>query len=332
MTRLGIATGILLSAGVCSAAPVQWAATIVTPGIQSNGWTGQVLSNAGYYSGSGSYTLTPFDAAFTTTLTTANGVTYPATLLAVAPGDSVELGFGSGGAVGDSSINGGFTIGIHAGVGLNDSNYPNGQTYNINTNPTSMVYTNPREAFVAISQDGSTWKYLQYDDVTGDTPVEPNPTNPSDYKWVSSEADASLINFDIPSNYFNSSAIGPDGNYAPTTIATDTPIADFSKPFIGTLASFSSEDWSQVLGTLNESAGGTWLDTANSGLTTINYIQFSVPSSTATTTYDPMYIQAVAGVAPEPQALPMLLIPILALPLVRRRATRRWRNRHHGRA
>ena len=323
MMRVGIVTGILLSAGVCSAAPVQWATTIVTPGIQSNGWTGQVQSNAGYYSGYGSYTLTPFDAAFaTTSTTTANGVTYPATLLAVAPGDSVELAFGSGGAVGDSSVNGGFTIGIHAGVGLNDSSYPNGQAYNINTNPASMLYTNPREAFVSISQDGSTWKYLQYDGVTGNTAVEPNPANPSNYKWVGSEADASLINFDIPSNYFNPSdpsTVGPDGNYAPTTIAADTPTADFSQPFLGTLASFSSESWSQVLSTLNGSAGGTWLDTADSGLTTINYLQFSVPSTAGNS----MYIQAVAGVAPEPQAFPMLLIPLLALPLVGRRAARR---------
>ena len=324
--RLGIATGIILSVGVCSAAPVQWAATIVTPGIQSNGWTGQVQSNAGYYSGSGSYTLTPFDAAFTTTSTTANGVTYPATLLPVAPGGSVKLAFGSGGATTSSSINGGFTMGIQAGVGLEDTNYPHGQA-----SSTATLYTNPREAFVSISQDGSTWKYLQYDGVTGNTAVEPNPANPSNYKWVGSEADASLINFDIPSNYFNPSdpsTVGPDGNYAPTAIPADTPTADFSQPFLGTLASFSNESWSQVLGTLNGSAGGTWLDTADSGLTTINYIQFSVPSTASNS----MYIQAVAGVAPEPQALSMLLIPLLALPLIGRQATRRWRNRRHGRA
>ena len=35
------ATGVLLSAGVCAAAPVNWAGTIVTPGVAANGWNGK---------------------------------------------------------------------------------------------------------------------------------------------------------------------------------------------------------------------------------------------------------------------------------------------------
>ena len=300
MKRFIFTTGVLLSTGVCAAAPVNWASTVVTPGVNTNGWNGKVDAFAGSYS-SHSYTVTPFDAAFTTT----SSESYGAPLLAVTPGQSLELQFsGTGFATTSSAVNGGFTIGIQAGVGLADINYPNGQTGN-----PAADYNNPRSAIVAVSQDGSTWKYLQYNGVTGTIAVEPNPTNPSLYQWVDNSASASLIQFDIPTNYYNSSSVGPDGNYAPDTVSAGTPVADFSKPFLGTLASFNNESWSQVLDTLDGSAGGTWLNVTGTGFSSIDYVQFTVPSSASYS----MYVQAVAGVVPEPGTLALVLagIPLL---------------------
>ena len=311
MKGIIFATGVLLSAGVCAAEPVNWASTVVTPGVVTNAWNGQANAFAGSYGGA-SYTVTPFDGAFTTT---ASG-SYGATLLPVAPGSSVELSFGPNGyAATGAAVNNGFTIGIQAGVGLTDTQYGSGVTGTTGGTPNNGNLTNLREATVAVSQDGTTWKYLQYNGASGTTVVEPNPTDPSLYQWVSSSADASLIAFDIPSNYFNTSLIGPDGVYAPSTVASGTPVADFSKPFLGTLASFSNESWSQVITTLNGTAGGTWLDVAGTGLGAIDYIQFTVPSSAT----HPMYIQSVAGVVPEPAALAMFLSGIALLPLLRRR-------------
>ncbi len=300
MKRLLFATGVLLSTGVCAANPVNWAGTVVTPGVSANGWTGQLSPYAGSY-GSSTYTVTPFDAAFTTT---SNG-SYGASLLAVAPGSSLELSFGgSGFATTSGSVNGGFNIGIQAGVGLDDVNYGSGQAGN-----PAADYNNPRVATVAVSQNGTNWEYLKYNGITGATAVEPNPADPSLYKWVSNSADASLINFDIPTNYFNSSSIGPDGVYAPGTVPSGTPVVNFSTPFLGTLSSFNGLSLDQVLTELDGSAGGTWLDVEGTGLSSINYIQFSVPSSASYS----MFIQAVAGVVPEPGTLTLAMagIPLL---------------------
>ena len=326
------ATGVLLSAGVCAAAPVNWAGTIVTPGVAANGWNGKFNAFAGSYGGA-SYTVTPFDGAFATTA----GGSYGATLLAVAPGSSVELSFGANGyAAAGTAVNNGFTIGVQAGAGLIDTQYGSGVTGITGGTINNGNYTNPREAFVAVSQNGTTWKYLQFNGISGNTAVEPNPADPSEYKWVSSSSAASLIAFDIPGNYFNSSRIAPDGNYAPGTVSAGTPVADFSRPFLGTLASFSNQSWSQLVTTLDGSAGGTWLNVSGTGLETINYIQFTVPSSAKYS----MLIESVAGVVPEPATLAMLLSGVALLPLRRRRQSRRinestWRTgqeRRHDRA
>jgi hypothetical protein len=303
MKSLFLASGVLLSAGVCAAEPVYWANTVVTPGVVTNNWNGRVNAYAGSY-GSQSYTVTPFDAAFATTGSGA----YGAQILAIAPGTSLELSFGSHGyAATSAAINdGGFNLGIQAGVGITDTNYGTGTT-----GTAAADYTNPREAVVAVSQDGNTWKYLQYNGVTGSTAVEPNPAAPSLYQWVADSAQASLISFDVPTNYFNSSSIGPDGVYAPGTVPANTPVADFSKPFLGTLSALSNQSWPQILNSLGGSAGGTWLDVAGTGLSSINYIEFTVPSSATSA----MYVQAVVGVVPEPATLACLLVG-MALPLL----------------
>jgi hypothetical protein len=311
MKGIAFATGVLLSAGVCAAEPVNWAATVVTSGVETNAWNGQLNAFAGSYGGA-SYTVTPFDAAFATTA----GGSYGAALLPVAPGKTVELSFGANGyAATTAAVNNGFNIGIQAGVGLTDTQYGSGVAGTTGGTINNGNYTNLRAATVAVSQDGTNWKYLQYNGVTGATAVEPNPADPSLYQWVPSSSDASLIAFDVPTNYFNSTSIGPDGVYAPDTVAAGTPVADFSKPFPGTLASFSNESWNQVITTLDGSSGGTWLNVAGTGLNSIDYIQFTVPASATNS----MYIQAVAGVVPEPATDALLLSALVLLPLLRRR-------------
>jgi hypothetical protein len=79
--------------------------------------------------------------------------------------------------------------------------------------------------------------------------------------------------FNIPENYY-ANADNPYQLPAPSPAV----LADFGQPFTGTLDSFDGEDFSQILQTLNGSAGGTWLDLSGTGLTQINYIQFSEPA------------------------------------------------------
>lgn len=123
------------------------------------------------------------------------------------------------------------------------------------------------------------------------------------------------------------------GPYDATAPASPQP-ADFGKPFTGTLASFNGESYSQVLATLAGSGGGTWLDLSGSGLTQIDFIEFSVPTdgtSFGGSIGSRLPIDAVAvadghvGITtvPLPRALPMGLIAlagVAALRWLRRRS------------
>ncbi len=73
----------------------------------------------------------------------------------------------------------------------------------------------------------------------------------------------------------------------PTNYYTDQPISGFfqalgvthssqSKPFLGNLASFNGQNYSQVKTTLNNSAGGTWLDLRGTPMYSVNYVRFAV--------------------------------------------------------
>jgi hypothetical protein len=63
-----------------------------------------------------------------------------------------------------------------------------------------------------------------------------------------------------------------------TTAPTSPQLADFGKAFAGDLNAFNNEDDAQVVSTLNGSGGGTWLDLSASGLSQVNFIEFSVPT------------------------------------------------------
>ena len=131
------------------------------------------------------------------------------------------------------TVGSGAAIGIHAAAGLQDISFPNGQ----NGNP-ATTYTDPRQADLAVSADGTNWVDL------GDK------------------------TFDAPTNIFTD-ATDPTGNTPGTTLA------DFSKPFFGNLHSFDGENFSQVLATLNGSGGGNWFDVSGVGLTSIDYVRLS---------------------------------------------------------
>src|SRR5690606_30324209 len=60
---------------------------------------------------------------------------------------------------------------------------------------------------------------------------------------------------DLPSNYF-ANATSPYQFPAPVSPV----VADFGKPFDGSLDDFDGDDFASVLSNFNESAGGTWID------------------------------------------------------------------------
>ncbi|HUB24273.1 MAG TPA: hypothetical protein VL992_02510 [Tepidisphaeraceae bacterium] len=87
--------------------------------------------------------------------------------------------------------------------------------------------------------------------------------------WVS----LGFQNFNIPENYYVNA-----GNPYQFPAPNPAQLADFGKAYTGTFDQFDGENFSQILTTLNGSAGGTWLNLAGTGLNQINYIQFSEPT------------------------------------------------------
>lgn len=166
----------------------------------------------------------------------------------------------------------GFTLAVHVGAGLNDSNYPNPPAVS-----DGSTYTNARQATMLVSQDGTHWVPL------GDK------------------------TFSIPTNIYADAS----------TAYTNTPgstAADFTKPFLGTLAGFAGEDFSQVLSTLNGSAGGTWVDLSGTGLSQVNYVEFQTAAG------ETMFVDGITGIAvPEPAGLAIVAGALLLLPRRSRR-------------
>lgn len=121
--------------------------------------------------------------------------------------------------------------------------------------------------------------------------------------WFSLNGGQPIL-FTLPGNY-----------YANATAINDPPpanpvLADFSQPFTGTLADFDGESFSGVLATLNGSAGGTWLDLDETGLTQVGYIRFGGVASGQTLEINGVGINgALAGASvPEPSAGHILLV------------------------
>ena len=145
----------------------------------------------------------------------------------------------------------GTPIGIHAAVGIIDNDWPNGDP-----GPQATPFTNPRISNVAVSYDGATWVNLG--------------------QHV----------FESPTNYYAQGITTPGYQGSPGTVE-----ADWAKPFPQPLSAFDGQTWSQMLTTLDGSAGGAWLPISAPSLPGINFVRFNVPTSADY----PMFIDAIAG-------------------------------------
>lgn len=169
----------------------------------------------------------------------------------------------------------GYALGIHTASGMIDFDYPNGSA-----GATATDYTTSRRAAIDVSADGNLWISL------------------------------GTFDLDNPTNFYASGVTTP-GYQA--TVTGGIP-ADVELPFVGSLSSFNGEDWSQMLTTLNGSAGGNWLDLTSSGLPSIAYVRFTVPTGSV------LYLDGVVGLpAPEPASLAVLALGAMALVSRRRR-------------
>lgn len=164
----------------------------------------------------------------------------------------------------------GATLGVFSNSGLNDVSADGTGTASDPAQTLDEAYfqTDP-EAAVSVSQDGVKWYAL-------------NSGNP--------------LLFTNPSNYYLDESINE--YYEPL----GSVIANQYQPFLGTLSSFNGLDFQQILALLNGSAGGTWLDLSGLPISSVNFVQFSVPD-------DADYGMAVDSVSAVPE-------PALALPLV----------------
>lgn len=117
------------------------------------------------------------------------------------------------------------------------------------------------------------------------------------------------IVFDLPGNYYaNATAVNAPPPASPV-------FADFGLPFTGTLADFNGQSFAGVLATFGGSAGGTWLDLDETGLSQVGYIRFNGVAEGQTLEINGVSINSsLAGAAvPEPRTLGLLALGITAL-------------------
>jgi hypothetical protein len=123
-------------------------------------------------------------------------------------------------------------------------------------------------------------------------------------KWY----DVDGATFDLPTNAYLDTEISgyfqPSGNV----------LANFGQPFVGTLSDLNGLDYDQIRTLFNGSGGGNWLDLSGTGLTSFQYVKFSVPADSG----ERMVIDAIAAQSvPEPATA--LLIPLIFVAVSRRR-------------
>lgn len=134
-------------------------------------------------------------------------------------------------------------IGLFSNVGLEDAAWPAG----LNTNPAN-TFGRQRPITVEVSEDGSQWVTVSTD-----------------------------VRLEQPTLYYVNA--GPYDTAPPD----DPVLADFGIPFEGTLATFDGKDWAGTLAALEtpagHSAGGTWLDLSDTGLTRVAFVRLSLPDN-----------------------------------------------------
>lgn len=95
---------------------------------------------------------------------------------------------------------------------------------------------------------------------------------------------------------------------APYTTNPGSNLAHFGQPFVSDLAVFNGLDFADTISALNGSAGGTWVDLAGLPISQVNYVSFQTVEGQT------MYLDSIVGLPiPEPAAIGLLVIPILAL-------------------
>jgi hypothetical protein len=119
-----------------------------------------------------------------------------------------------------------------------------------------------------------------------------------------------LISFDIPANAYQDTA--------------HTIPSDYSLPFTGGLSALANEpSEASTLGAYNGSGGGTWLDISSTGLSEVDEIRFTVPSSDAFSfQLDAVTVNAAATGAAVPEPASGVVIGAIAMFSVRRRKRR----------
>jgi hypothetical protein len=132
-----------------------------------------------------------------------------------------------------------FELGIWENVGLIDMDYPNGFT------GTAAVEFGSDYGKVEVSPDNLHWYALN---------------------------GGNRILFNIPGNYYANAANSD-------AVPASPVVADFGKPFTGSLSSFDNQNLGQILTMLDGSAGGTWLnlDSVPEDVTQIGFVRFSDP-------------------------------------------------------
>jgi hypothetical protein len=148
----------------------------------------------------------------------------------------------------------GFNLGVYSNVGMTEAAGGAGTS----TDPAAN-FNQASVAVVSISQDGVNFVPL-------------NGGNP--------------ITFSNPTNYYTDKPIV--SNFQ----ALGTAHASQSKPFLQGISSFNGSTYDQIKATLNNSAGGTWLNLRNSGIAGVNYVKFDVAANST----NRMVVDAIGGI------------------------------------
>ncbi|MGC8551329.1 MAG: hypothetical protein ACP5O7_00520 [Phycisphaerae bacterium] len=146
---------------------------------------------------------------------------------------------------------------------------------------------------------------------------------------LSALAGGNTVALDVPSNYYNDTKVivasGSYGGYV--SVGNGSQIASQAIPYYAaptavetaageydSLAPLANQTLAGIESAFGGGAGGTWLPIGLSASQQINFIQLSVPTG------DALILDSVAAApAPEPASLLLLAIPMMALPLLRRR-------------
>jgi hypothetical protein len=179
-------------------------------------------------------------------------------------------------------------IGIFTNVGISDTSWPEGIAGTDLELPGAAFGID--SAILEVSADGVNWVNL------------------------------GLTRFDQPSSAFINATSAYQSDPAGLTAA------DFGLPHNNTLADYAGKDWDTIKGLLGNSAGGTWIDLDDTGLTQAGWVRLSLaddgdPDTLLNFELDAVSVAASAiggSVIPEP-AVSVLLFTLLGL------LTRRYR-------